>query len=113
MDINLKLGVVLVCVSMARQAVSSDAPQVFLRALRRALGHAGVSDKQVAIGAGLSASVTGRKLRGEKPVTFEFLNSLPVEAIQWFAVELSAAVGTPPQVESGARLRQIAKGELL
>lgn len=89
-----------VAMVIEREVKRSD----LLASLRQAIADAGLTEKAVAIDADIRPSLVSMRLAGEKPVTFDFLSSMPTAVMQFFVVRLAQRVGMPPMVEAGARL---------
>jgi hypothetical protein len=98
----------LVCAGLTTIAIlaSQVSAEDLLAALRQAIKHAGLSDKQVAAEMGVTHGLASLKLHGQRPLTLQAAATLPREVWQWFAVEVASLVGTPRQVRVGLRLRQ-------
>ncbi len=89
---------------MALAVVERDA---VIKAVRDALRHAGITDKEVGYYFGeISKGLVSHLLSGDRPMTLDRLALLPVEFWQWFAVALAESAGVPHTVEVGARLRR-------
>ena len=93
----------LATIAILASQVSADQ---LLDALRQAIKHAGLSDKQAAAEMGVTHGLASLKLSGQRPFTLQTAATLPKEVWQWFAVEVAARVGTPRQVRVAHRLRQ-------
>ncbi len=91
----------LIWLAISREDLRAD--------VRAALRQAGITDKAAQIDMGISKSVYSRKLSGEKPLTLEALEALPVDFWQWFAVALAQRHGVPLTVLAGARLARVAR----
>lgn len=89
---------------MALAVVERDA---VIKAVRDALRHAGITDKEVGYHFGqISKGLVSHLLNGERPMTLDRLALLPAEFWQWFAVELAGLVDVPATVQVGARLKR-------
>lgn len=93
----------LTTIAILASQVSADD---LLDALRKAIKHAGLSDKQAAAEMGVTHGLASLKFNGQRPLTMQAAATLPKEVWQWFAVEVASLVGTPRQVRVGLRLRQ-------
>lgn len=79
-------------------------PDDVLGDIRKALRHAGLSDKEASFFFKVGKATCSKKLSGVHPLTVQKLALLPVEFWQWWAVVTAVRHGVPAPVTTGARL---------
>ena len=73
-------------------------------AVREAFRLAGITNTAAAIDAGIGESLASKKLRGEKPMTLDFVATQSPALLSWLGLVLLDRFGMPPVAVTAARV---------
>lgn len=104
--VRLALALILMAAPFILGIVVSrdDTKEQILAAVRDAFRHADISNTAAAIDAQIGESLVSKKLRGEKPLTVDFLATQSPDLMRWIGLELIRSFGMPEVGVMAARV---------